>query len=178
MKILKEIRDKDLGMAGEERYKKPYYLRKAARAVVFNEQGKIAFQFVSKHNYHNLPGGGIKKGEDIRQALKRECLEESGCKIEIKDEVGVIIEYKNRFNNIQISYCFLAKTVGEIGKPEYEKKEIKEGMIPLWVSIEKAMELIKKDKPDDYQGRFIKMRDATFLKEAYMIYKGKGRKLV
>lgn len=177
MKILKEIRDKDLGLIGEERYKKPYYLRKAARAIVFNDQGKISFQFVSKRNYHNLPGGGIKKGEDIRQALKRECLEESGCRIEIKDEVGVIIEYKNRFNNIQISYCFLAKTMGEIGKPKYEKNEIKDGMAPLWVSIEKAMELIKGDKPDDYQGKFIKARDTIFLKEAYRIYKEKGRRL-
>jgi ADP-ribose pyrophosphatase YjhB (NUDIX family) len=173
MKILKEIRDRDIGLPGEERYKKPYYLRKATRAIIFDDRGRISFQFVSNHNYHILPGGGVEKGESVRQALARECLEESGCRIEIKDEVGVIIEYRNRFNNIQISYCFLAKAIGPIGRPKYEKKEIKEGMIPLWVTIEEAMELIKKDRPDNYQGKFTKIRDGIFLKEALLVYKAR-----
>lgn len=175
MKLLKEIKDKDTGLVDGEKFDKPYYLRKAARAVVFNDKGEIAFQFVSKHNYHKLPGGGFEKGENTQEALKREILEESGCEIEIKDEVGIVIEYRNKFNILQISYCFLADVIGGIGNPKYEDDEIKEGLTPMWLPIEEAIKLIEKDEPDDYQGKFIKIRDSLLLKKAYDISKSNGR---
>ena len=92
MEIIKEIREIDLGLKEKERFNKPYFLRKAARAIVFNDNNEIAFQFASKHKYYKLPGGGLEKGETIEEALEREVLEESGCEINILDEVGVIIE--------------------------------------------------------------------------------------
>jgi len=33
------------------------------------------------------------------------------------------------------------------------------------VSVEEAIKLIHEDKPSDYQGRFIQVRDLTLLKE-------------
>lgn len=165
MKLLKEIRNNDIGLSDGERFDKPYYLRKAARAIVFNDKNEIAFQFVSKKNYYKIPGGGVEKGETIEQALRREVLEESGCNIDIIDEVGMIIEYRNNFDTIQISYCFIVKVKGEIGEPKYEQDEIDEGLIPMWISLEEAIKLTE-SKTDDYQGRFIKIRDLIFLKEA------------
>jgi ADP-ribose pyrophosphatase YjhB (NUDIX family) len=167
MKIIKEIRGKDIGLNEEERFDSLYFLRKAARAVVFNDNDEIAFQFVSKHKYYKLPGGGVEKGETIEEALRREILEESGCEINIIDELGIIIEYRNQFETLQISYCFLAKVVGEIGAPKYEEMEISEGLTPMWVPIEKAISLIKESDTDNYQGRFIRQRDLLFLKEAF-----------
>jgi ADP-ribose pyrophosphatase YjhB (NUDIX family) len=167
MKLIKEIRGIDIGLNEKERFDNPYLLRKAARAVVFNDNNEIAFQFASKHKYYKLPGGGIEKGETIEDALRREVLEESGCEIDIIDNIGVIIEYRNKFDTLQASYCFLAKVVGEIGSPKYEELEISEGLMPIWVSIEKAIKLIEEVNTDDYQGRFIKERDSLFLKEAF-----------
>lgn len=167
MKIIKEISGKDVGLNEGERFNNPYFLRKAARAVVFNDNNEIAFQFATKHKYYKLPGGGVEKGETIEEALKREVLEESGCKIDIIDELGIIIEYRNQFNILQISYCFLAKVVGEIGAPMYEEIEINEGLTPIWVPLEKAINLIEEVNTDNYQGRFIKERDLLFLKEAF-----------
>ncbi|MFA5169151.1 MAG: NUDIX domain-containing protein [Candidatus Paceibacterota bacterium] len=169
MKILKEIKGSDIGLNEEERFDNPYFLRKAARAVVFNNNNEIAFQFASKHKYYKLPGGGVEKGETIKEALKREVLEESGCGIDIIDDVGIIIEYRNKFDTLQISYCFLAKVIGEIGNPKYEELEISEGLMPMWTPIEKAINLIEKVNTNDYQGRFIKERDLLFLKEALVL---------
>ncbi|MFA5755440.1 MAG: NUDIX domain-containing protein [Candidatus Paceibacterota bacterium] len=169
MKIIKEIREKDVGLNEEERFDKPYLLRKASRAVVFNDNNEIAFQFASKHKYYKLPGGGVEKGETIKEALKREVLEESGCEIDITDEVGIIIEYRNKFDTLQISYCFLAKVIGGVGSPEYEEAEIDEGLTPMWVPIEKAIKLIEETDTDNYQGKLIRVRDLLFLKEAFRL---------
>jgi ADP-ribose pyrophosphatase YjhB (NUDIX family) len=167
MKIIKEIKERDIGLNEEERFDNPYLLRKAARAIDFNDKNEIAFQFASKHKYYKLPGGGVEKGETIEDALKREVLEESGCGIDIINDIGIIIEYRNKFNTLQISYCFLAKVVGKIGNPKYEELEISEGLMPMWTSIEKAMKLIEEVDTDNYQGKFIKERDSLFLKEAF-----------
>ena len=73
-------------LSPEER--KGYQYRKTARAVVFDENNKIALLYVSKHNYHKLPGGGAEDGEDLIVALKRECVEEIGCDIEVIEDLG------------------------------------------------------------------------------------------
>lgn len=169
MEIIKEIREIDLGLKEKERFNKPYFLRKAARAIVFNDNNEIAFQFASKHKYYKLPGGGLEKGETIEEALEREVLEESGCEINILEEVGVIIEYRNQFDLLQISYCFIAKVVGEIGNSKYEEMEISEGLTSIWVPIEKAIKLLKETKTENYQGKFIEERDLLFLEKALIL---------
>ncbi len=164
MKILLEISDKEVNDGLPERFDKPYILRKAARAIVFNEKNEIAFQFVSKHNYYKLPGGGVDPEETIMEALKREIREEAGCEdISVINEIGAIIEYRNKFDILQISYCYLAKTLGKINSPKYEKEEINEGLEPLWMPISKAMRLLRDSNPEDYQGKFIVKRDLVFL---------------
>ncbi len=166
MKILLEISDKEIINGLTERFDKPYVLRKAARAVVFNGKNEIAFQFVSKYNYYKLPGGGVDQEETILEALKREIREETGCEdIKVIDEIGIIIEYRNKFDILQISYCYLAKTLGKIDSPEYDKEEIEEGLESLWVPMDKAINLLRNSNPDDYQGKFIVKRDLAFLEE-------------
>ncbi|MBU2545338.1 NUDIX domain-containing protein [Patescibacteria group bacterium] len=166
MKLLLEISDKDVNNGSVERFNKPYTLRKAARAIVVNDKNEIAFQFNSKYNYHKLPGGGINEGETILQGLKREIKEETGCEnIEIIDEIGMIIEYRNELDILQISYCYLAKPIGGMFEPQYDKGELEDGFKPLWVSKDEAIELLKEDKPNDYEGKFIVKRDLAFLEK-------------
>lgn len=56
MELLLEIREKDIGAEAVESFALPYELRKASRAVIFNNAGEIALMAVTKHNYHKLPG--------------------------------------------------------------------------------------------------------------------------
>jgi 8-oxo-dGTP pyrophosphatase MutT (NUDIX family) len=143
--------------------------RKAARAVVFDPEGNVALLHVSNHHYYKLPGGGIEKGETALEGLRRECLEEIGCDIEVTGEVGRIIEYRHYPEEQDIdqeSFCYLAKVKGEKGQAHLEQGEIDEGFRQEWVSLQKAIELFKNSKPDSSDGPFITARDLKFIEEA------------
>lgn len=145
-----------------------YKIRKAARAVVLNKDNKIAILYVSKDNYHKLPGGGVEENENIIEALNREILEEVGANIKVLKEVGVIIEYRKlrKPYQLQISYCYIAKVDGDIVRPSFTDNEIKDGFKLKWVDLEQAIELLKQDKPSSHLGKYIKQRDIAFLLKA------------
>lgn len=97
MQLLAEIQEKDLGMTESNRDIE-YKIRRAARAVIFDESGKMALLHVTKDGYHKIPGGGVEDGEDIKEALCREALEEAGCSIEITNELGLILKDRAQKN--------------------------------------------------------------------------------
>lgn len=71
--------------------------RKAARAVVFDNENKIGLLNVRSQHYYKFPGGGIKEGESVEVALDRECKEELGVDIQVIKEIGSIIEFREKF---------------------------------------------------------------------------------
>ena len=162
MELLKEIKDKDY--PSDTTLK----IREASRAILFDEDDLIPLLFVSKYNYHKLPGGGIDEGEDKAQALVRECLEEVGSKIEVKGEIGKIIEFRSKWDFKQISYCYYGKII-EKGEPDFTEKELSQGFKIVWLSLTDAISKIKTDKPENYAGSFIQQRDLEFLKKSEQI---------
>ena len=138
--------------------------REAVRAVVYDKDGKIAVLNVSKQNYYKLPGGGVEEGENVYNALKRECREELGYNIEIYGEVGHIIEYRKMFQIKQVSPCYLARVVGEKGKPSFTEEEIEDGFEIQWLPLEKAITLFIAEQSLNEEGKlYIVPRDKTFL---------------
>lgn len=166
MKLLKTIKHPDLFPEDKMENEAKYLIRKAARAVVFDDDNKIAILRVTKHNYHKIPGGGVEKNEDITEALEREALEETGCKISVTGEIGEIVEFRDKLDLEQKSYCYLAKVIGEKSQPNFTEEESDDGFEILWTTMDEAIEILKKDKPDDYEGKFIQVRDLCFLEEA------------
>jgi len=158
LKLLKFIQDKSVPKDGR------YGKREAVRAVVFDDENLIPVLFVSKFNYHKLPGGGIEKSETKTEALAREILEETGCEAEIKGEIGRVEEYRSEFNLYQTSFFFWGKVIKK-GKQKLEQKEIDEGFELVWLSLEEAVEKLKKDNPTNYEGKFIQERDLRLLEE-------------
>lgn len=145
-------------------------IREASRAVIFDDNGQIALLFVSKHDYHKLPGGGLETGENKKEALVREAKEEVWCEIEVIDEVWKIIEFRSKRDLKQTSYCYLCKVVSK-GNPDFTKKELDEWFKIIWVSLDKAIYLIENDKAEHYDSFFIQKRDIVFLKKAKEIKK-------
>lgn len=140
--------------------------RKAARAVVLDNENRIGLLHVSSKNYYKLPGGGIEEGEDIKIALDRECEEELGVQIEVLKEIGSIIEYRAQFKLHQTSYCFLAKTSSDKNVPNFTDEEKSSGFKIVWVEPNEALQLLDLKQTSDYEGKFIEERDFCFLNKA------------
>jgi ADP-ribose pyrophosphatase YjhB (NUDIX family) len=165
MELIKEITEKDLGY-NDENTAVSYKLRKASRSIVLNDSGEMALLYVSKNNYHKLPGGGIEEGEDIRIALNREVMEEVGVEIEVLGEVGITIEYRNKHELLQVSYCYYSKMKGNINAPSFTEEELNDGFQLKWVSVDEAINILESDVPNNYVGKFIQNRDLMFLRKA------------
>ncbi len=165
MNLIATLKDADLGFTDPS--PAVYKERHASRAIVFDADRKIALLHVSKKYFHKLPGGGIEDGEDIASGLARELVEEIGCTAGNLRELGMIEEYRNRFEQHQTSYCYLADLVGEKGMPKFEPDEIADGFEPVWMSLEDAIATLEGESDvKDYGGKFMRTRDAIFLKAA------------
>lgn len=141
-----------------------YRLRRAARAVVTDAEGKVALLHVSKLGFYKLPGGGIEEGEEIIEALKRECIEEIGCEVEVVGEVGTLTEYRREQTLKQTSYCYLALVVGDKGTPNLEQGEADSGFQTVWLSVTDARAAFSGSTLDDYEAaKYIVPRDTAFL---------------
>ncbi len=70
-----------------------YEKRISVRALVFDDQNRIALMNLTKRGYYKLPGGGMEPGEDEESSLRRECLEELGRRIEISRKFAKVVEY-------------------------------------------------------------------------------------
>ncbi len=143
-----------------------YKIREAARAIVSDDQGLIALLNVSRDNYYKLPGGGLEGDEDKIIALNRECQEEIGCEIEVIRELGFTTEYWKEDNEKQISYCYLAKLVGDKGEPQLTESEKERGFQTLWLPIEEVMRLLSESTPTQWEGEYILPREILFFEEA------------
>lgn len=168
-KLIATITDKDFGL--ESFSLESPKLRKGARGIVIREDGNIAIFNKSYKNEYKLPGGGIEENENPENAFYREVLEETGCKVEITDCLGITEEYKCKNNFKQISYIYTSKVIEDTKKLDLTQKEKDEGATLIWVKPERALDLItdcmdklKDSKYEDvYATRFVVLRDRKIL---------------
>ena len=142
--------------------------RITTRAVIQNEQGEIALLYSNKFNYHEIPGGAVDEGETLEQGMIRECLEETGCNVEIIKELGLTQGLRPYNNHYQLndSYGYYVKKIGEIQENNFDEDEIEEDFQLVWVTLEKAIELFEELPITDNNFRnYIKERGLIFLGE-------------
>lgn len=169
MNLICRITDEDLGEEMSE-MNEPR-MRYGARGIVIRNDGKIAIFNKSNKNEYKLPGGGIEGDEEPKSAFKREVLEETGCIVEIVDELGTTEEYKNKESFKQISYIFVGKVKEDTKKLNITKKEKDEGAVLMWETPERALELITNcynnlvasDYESVYFTKFVVLRDKKIL---------------
>lgn len=169
MNLICAITDKDLNEKSVEMSNPE--IRYGARGIVIRSDGKIAVFNKSKKNEYKLPGGSIEENENPRDAFKREVLEETGCIIEIIDELGTTEEYKSQDNFKQTSFIFVGKVMEDTKTLHLTQREKNEGAILIWEYPFRALELITNsynnliapDYVSVYHTKFIVYRDRKIL---------------
>lgn len=150
-----------------------YADRNTGKAIIIDSGGKIGLVGNKQNDFLQLPGGGIDEGEDIGQGVIRECLEETGCNVELKSEVGIIDDYRPRDKKHCINFCYVVKVKGEKGEVSHTDDESDIGMYTKWVDIKIALEIFRKQEKDLRDGKvtfyntgFNILRDLKFLEDA------------
>src|SRR5689334_12700690 len=69
-------------------------IRNAAKALIIHENKILLNKNVGKSGevYYGMPGGGQNQYETIEEAVTRECLEETGYRVNIDNLVGLFEE--------------------------------------------------------------------------------------
>lgn len=168
--VIAIIKDDDLGF--QERKVFNPTIRYASRGILFDDMGNIAIINKQVKNEFKLPGGGMEKIETKEESFLREIYEETGCKAEIIDFLGITIEEKGKTNFQQISYVFVGKVLNNTNKLHLTQKEELEGTRVLWKSIEDGLKLIENSEKtligsifdSRYKSLFMVRRDAEILK--------------
>lgn len=186
MEPLATIKEKEIFPDYQTIFEIEYKLRVAPRAVLLDSKNKIALLYVGKYNYHKLPGGGKRPGEDMENALKRECYEECGCNIEVVKYIGKILEYRDRIALKHETHGFLAKVVGEKKEPIFTQDERNSEYKLLWVDLDTAIGLMTNakssgstdilDHDSAYFAKFIIKRELLYLMEAKNLLNGTSQK--
>ena len=123
---------------------KSMFTRLATRAICV-KGNSILLMYTERYEDYSLPGGGLDEGEDRIEGMKRELVEETGAvNIQNIKPFGIYEEYrpwyKTDFDIIHmISHCYTCDIDKELGKSKLESYEIKNGMKPVWIDIDKAI---------------------------------------
>jgi ADP-ribose pyrophosphatase YjhB (NUDIX family) len=115
-------------------------MKSRVRAVIIKD-GKILLIKRTKPDlvYWVVPGGGVENGETNEQALIRECIEELGVNIEVKDLILELISEKEETIG-QKEYFYrvniLDGAIGSGNGPEFQKNSGYKGQYDIgWVDI-------------------------------------------
>lgn len=121
---------------GEKKEGIKYTDRIGAYAIIFSNDKKVAAVRTSTGYF--LLGGGIEKGETDEECIKRECLEEAGISVDVKDFICKGDKYHwsdtLKYYMHGIGYFYLAHLNGKTSEPIEEDHEL------VWLDIDKAYE--------------------------------------
>ena len=123
---------------------KSIFTRLATRSIAI-QGNTILLLYTERYEDYSLPGGGLDLGEDKIEGMIRELSEETGAKgIRNIKPFGAYEEYRLWYKpdyDIQhmISYCYTCDINKELGIPNMEAYETKNGMKALWINIHEAI---------------------------------------
>lgn len=172
MNSLRTLRDADVFPHRKIPLEIQWKDRPSARVVVFNDEGEIALLGNNANEYLELPGGGVEGEETPAQCAIRECLEETGCEIEIVGELGCIDDYRSREGRHCIHFGFIGKVLSHTGVRSLTAAEAFYDKTVHWVTVADALATMKKQEGflgnktvTFYNTGFNMLRDSFFVQK-------------
>ena len=113
--LLSTINDQTIGLqtplSGAEKS-----IRTGARAILFDNDSRIALVYEHKYNHYKLPGGNVEVGESLEQTVRREIKEEVGANIIDIYYLGVVQSHITRIViSIILPHMFMERSAKALG---------------------------------------------------------------
>ncbi|WP_163195103.1 NUDIX hydrolase [Clostridium thermarum] len=126
--------------------------REAVRAIIIRDNMLLIVH--SNKGDYKFPGGGVNKGENIEEALKREVREETGYIINnVKGKIGTIIsrnidEYEENAVFEMVSNYYLCEVAKEQTYQQLDDYEEKLEFCPKWMTLGEVYKTTSKFKAE------------------------------
>lgn len=169
--IIGEIEDKDVGLKNEQptEVRENYKHETSARAVLLDENDRVALIHSVSRGWYKLPGGGHEGDELCRENLQREVLEETGYTVDVLKNLGVYYNTRHEWQMFAEARMYLCRTKEFIGKKPMED-ELEDGDTLEWFNtIDDAIAALKAVKLDEigfYGAYFFTRREIDTLEYA------------
>ncbi len=146
----------------------PEKVRESSRALIIKD-GKVLLTYEKNKDVYMSPGGGVEPGETLEACCMRELREEAGYTVKPIKPFITVNEYS--FETLYISNYFLCEITGRC-EQSLTETEISHGVMPVWLEIDKAVEVFSAypTKPQDHMSLYL--REYTVLNK----YKEKADK--
>jgi 8-oxo-dGTP pyrophosphatase MutT (NUDIX family) len=148
--------------------------REVVRGIAIKDN-KILLVYAKDELIYGTPGGGLEKGEDLIQALKREMIEEVGANdFEIIEYIGRMKSYRKDFFTDKIFtpiHHYFLINIKSLVKPKLIDYEKEIGLTNEYIDINQAIEtneLAIKDRDQEYLDFYT--NQTVILHELYRIY--------
>jgi ADP-ribose pyrophosphatase len=134
----------------EDGFHRPYFELEENDGVVILAKEGDTFLLIEQHRkpigtiVQQLPGGGVKKGEELEQAARREFLEETGYQCGTVHYLGFLQPASWRTN--EITHAFFTE---EIGTKQHQQLEEHENIKVIKVKIKDCLNKVKENKMND-----------------------------
>lgn len=160
---IKTITDADLGLSPKLSGASKS-TRTGARAILFDESGRVALVYEHRYDHYKLPGGCVEAGEDIERALRREVKEEVGARVKNLRYLGVVRSHLSRYNEDCNQHYFTAEVDGELGESAWIDEEELHGCSIVWCrDLADATEKVKGASSREYVHLFERARELAGL---------------
>ena len=167
--LIDDIEDGDVGLPPASGDVASYKFKTGARAILFNEDGKVALIHSLNRGWYKLPGGGHENDELRRENLQREVLEETGYTIKNVRPIGICRNTRHNWQMAAEAWMYLCEADEFVGKEQMED-EVEDGDTLEWFdSIDDALEALKSVKLDEigfYGAYFFTKREIDTLEYA------------
>ena len=128
---------KKIEILGDNREPKYTKTVEGCRGILIRN-GKILLSYYKKNNQYLIPGGGLEKGESLKECCERELAEETGVLVQAKEHYLTLEEYYHEY--YFKSHYFLCTCEGECER-RLTQNEIKNGLEPRWMDFDEALKL-------------------------------------